>query len=205
MAGKYKYLTFEDRQKIEVWHACGDRPLEMAARLGVHTATIYNELKLVCWKIAALDPIIKNCNGFRVVFVVGFRYKVEHFPDRKPAAFIMCASGYVDFGIFILQFISGNRGESWRGGSCRGRGLWLLRRRRDNGSRGDIGPCWFRRRGDRGICKRQAFRFDCGRRFLFPQSEKDQHSGKRKAANAGSYVAFGKKDYCRGQTERRTG
>lgn len=45
MAGKYKYLTFEDRQKIEVWHARGDRPLEIAARLGVHTATIYNELK----------------------------------------------------------------------------------------------------------------------------------------------------------------
>ncbi|WP_347293158.1 helix-turn-helix domain-containing protein, partial [uncultured Alistipes sp.] len=45
MAGKYKYLTFEDRQKIEAWHARGDRPLEIAARLGVHTATIYNELK----------------------------------------------------------------------------------------------------------------------------------------------------------------
>ena len=45
MAGRYKYLTFEDRQKIEVWHARGDRPLEIAARLGVHTATIYNELK----------------------------------------------------------------------------------------------------------------------------------------------------------------
>lgn len=45
MAGKYKYLTFEDRQKIEAWHARGDRPVEIAARLGVHTATIYNELK----------------------------------------------------------------------------------------------------------------------------------------------------------------
>ena len=45
MAGRYKHLTFEDRQKIEVWHARGDRPLEIAARLGVHTATIYNELK----------------------------------------------------------------------------------------------------------------------------------------------------------------
>lgn len=45
MAGKYRYLTFDDRKKIEVWHARGDRPLEIAARLGVHTATIYNELK----------------------------------------------------------------------------------------------------------------------------------------------------------------
>lgn len=45
MAGKYRYLTFEDRKKIEAWYARGDRPLEIAARLGVHTATIYHELK----------------------------------------------------------------------------------------------------------------------------------------------------------------
>ena len=43
--GKYRYLTFEDRKKIEAWHARGDRPLEIAARLGVHTATIYHELQ----------------------------------------------------------------------------------------------------------------------------------------------------------------
>lgn len=41
----YRYLTFEDRQKIEALHANRVRPLEIAARLGVHTATIYNELK----------------------------------------------------------------------------------------------------------------------------------------------------------------
>ena len=40
-----KYLAFEDRQKIEAWYARRDRPLEIAARLGVHTATIYNEIK----------------------------------------------------------------------------------------------------------------------------------------------------------------
>jgi len=45
MAGNYRYLTFEDRRKIEAWHARGDRPLEIAARLGVHTATIYHELQ----------------------------------------------------------------------------------------------------------------------------------------------------------------
>ena len=45
MAGNYRYLDFEDRKKIEVWHARGDRPLEIAARLGVHTATIYQELQ----------------------------------------------------------------------------------------------------------------------------------------------------------------
>ena len=45
MAGKYRYLTFEDRRNIEGWYARGDRPLEIAARLGVHTATIYHELQ----------------------------------------------------------------------------------------------------------------------------------------------------------------
>jgi IS30 family transposase len=45
MAGNYRYLDFEDRKKIEAWHARGDRPLEIAARLGVHTATIYHELQ----------------------------------------------------------------------------------------------------------------------------------------------------------------
>lgn len=45
MAGNYRYLTFEDRKNIEAWHARGDRPLEIAARLGVHTATIYHELQ----------------------------------------------------------------------------------------------------------------------------------------------------------------
>ena len=47
MAGvaNYRYLTIEDRRKIEEWHGNGDRPLEIAARLGVHTATIYHELK----------------------------------------------------------------------------------------------------------------------------------------------------------------
>lgn len=45
MAGNYRYLDFEDRKKIEAWHARGDRPIEIAARLGVHTATIYHELQ----------------------------------------------------------------------------------------------------------------------------------------------------------------
>ncbi len=45
MAGKYKYLTFEDRQKIEALRADNVPPFQIAAKLGVHTATIYNELK----------------------------------------------------------------------------------------------------------------------------------------------------------------
>lgn len=45
MSGKYKYLSFKDRKKIEKWYGAGDRPLDIAARLRVHTATIYHELK----------------------------------------------------------------------------------------------------------------------------------------------------------------
>ena len=37
--GKYRYLTFEDRKKIEAWH------LIIAARLSVHYTTIYKELQ----------------------------------------------------------------------------------------------------------------------------------------------------------------
>jgi hypothetical protein len=45
LSGKYKYLSFQDREKIEAWYGAGDRPLEIAERLGVHTATIYHELQ----------------------------------------------------------------------------------------------------------------------------------------------------------------
>ncbi len=54
MAGKYKYLTFEDRQKIEVWHACGDRPLEMAARL----KRVFRDLDKN--KLQTVESLIKN-------------------------------------------------------------------------------------------------------------------------------------------------
>lgn len=43
--GKYRYLTFEDRKKIEAWHLIGDRPADIAARLSVHYTTIYKELQ----------------------------------------------------------------------------------------------------------------------------------------------------------------
>ena len=42
--GKYRYLTFEDRKKIEAWYLIGDRPADIAARLSVHYTTIYKEL-----------------------------------------------------------------------------------------------------------------------------------------------------------------
>ena len=41
LTGKYRYLTFEDRKKIEAWHLIGDRPADIAARLSVHYTTIY--------------------------------------------------------------------------------------------------------------------------------------------------------------------
>ena len=41
LTGKYRYLTFEDRKKIEAWHLLGDRPVDIAARLSVRHTTIY--------------------------------------------------------------------------------------------------------------------------------------------------------------------
>lgn len=31
--GKYRYLTFEDRKKIEAWHLIGDRPADIVKEL----------------------------------------------------------------------------------------------------------------------------------------------------------------------------
>lgn len=43
--GNYRYLTFEDRKKIEAWYLFGDRPADIAARLSVGYSTIYRELQ----------------------------------------------------------------------------------------------------------------------------------------------------------------
>jgi IS30 family transposase len=45
MAGNYKYLTLDDRRRIAGWYINGERACDIAARIGVHTATIYNELQ----------------------------------------------------------------------------------------------------------------------------------------------------------------
>lgn len=45
VAERYEYLTFEDRQNIEKWHAAGDRAIDIAARLNKYPATIYKELR----------------------------------------------------------------------------------------------------------------------------------------------------------------
>ena len=41
----YHYLSIEDRKEIEQRYARGDRPEDIAAFVGVHTATIYRELE----------------------------------------------------------------------------------------------------------------------------------------------------------------
>ena len=43
--GKYRYLTFEDRKKIEAWYLNGDRPAELCVRLSCHLTTLYTELQ----------------------------------------------------------------------------------------------------------------------------------------------------------------
>lgn len=45
MASNYRYITMQDREAIAGWYLNGDRPCDIAARLGVHTATIYHELR----------------------------------------------------------------------------------------------------------------------------------------------------------------
>ena len=39
-----RYLTYEERRKIEKEYSSGSRPCDIAKALGVHTATIYREL-----------------------------------------------------------------------------------------------------------------------------------------------------------------
>ena len=45
MVRKYKFITFSDRKQIAAWYQSGERPADIADRLGVTTATIYRELK----------------------------------------------------------------------------------------------------------------------------------------------------------------
>lgn len=41
---KYKYITFSDRKQIAAWYQDGDRPADIADRLGVSVKTVYLEL-----------------------------------------------------------------------------------------------------------------------------------------------------------------
>ena len=45
MVRRYKYITFSDRREIAALYQANARPADIAARLGVTTATIYRELK----------------------------------------------------------------------------------------------------------------------------------------------------------------
>lgn len=42
---RYRFLTFEDRRRIAEWYQSGDRPADIAERLGMSTKTVYTELK----------------------------------------------------------------------------------------------------------------------------------------------------------------
>lgn len=44
MERKYRYISLQDRRLIEKLYADGERAVDIAARLGVHIATIYHEL-----------------------------------------------------------------------------------------------------------------------------------------------------------------
>lgn len=53
MRKKYKRLLFDDRKKIEKMVSEGKDTKEIAERIGVHTATIYNELRRCAGKYNA--------------------------------------------------------------------------------------------------------------------------------------------------------
>lgn len=42
---KYKLLSYDDRKRLEVMYLNNERPSDIAAKLGVHTATVYRELQ----------------------------------------------------------------------------------------------------------------------------------------------------------------
>ena len=42
---EYKHIMFADRQRIETLYLAGMMPVEIAAKIGVHHATVYNELR----------------------------------------------------------------------------------------------------------------------------------------------------------------
>ena len=42
---KYKHIMLAERQQIEELYGAGMMPVEIAAKIGVHNATIYNELR----------------------------------------------------------------------------------------------------------------------------------------------------------------
>ena len=46
MVRQYRYIDFRDREQIAARYLNGDRVADIAAGLGVTTATVYRELKL---------------------------------------------------------------------------------------------------------------------------------------------------------------
>ena len=42
---RYKYITFADRKQIAAWYQSGERPADIAEKIGVSAAAVYRELK----------------------------------------------------------------------------------------------------------------------------------------------------------------
>lgn len=61
---KYKYLTIQDRKALAIAYERGERPADIAERLGVTVATIYRELKRG-ENIDESGNVILDCNQRR--------------------------------------------------------------------------------------------------------------------------------------------
>ena len=69
MVRKYKYITFSDRKQIAAWYRAGERPADIADRLGVSTKTVYvgtptaGAIGFYSWKAKAENVVkIKKAN-----------------------------------------------------------------------------------------------------------------------------------------------
>ena len=56
MVRQYRYIDFRDREQIAARYLNGDRVADIAAGLGVTTATVYRELKR--GETGELDPVL---------------------------------------------------------------------------------------------------------------------------------------------------
>lgn len=55
---KYKLLSYDNRQQLEAMYLNNERPSDIAAKLDVHTATIYKELH--CGDTGSLDKNLRS-------------------------------------------------------------------------------------------------------------------------------------------------
>lgn len=112
LTGKYRYLTFEDRKKIEAWHLLGDRPVDIAARLSVHHTTIYKELQRGA--TGALDA--NQREGYSAELAERrLRESFKRRGKRAPAAQYRSSIPRKAFEEFVKDIITGeNRATAFR-------------------------------------------------------------------------------------------